>query len=160
MSEFDEKLLLRLKKAEQEIERLQKWQQPAAAWIHYTPTWTATTTNPALGNGTLTGRYTVLGKTCVGDIYLLMGSTTAYGSGAWALGLPFTAANAGIRYGGQWAALDTGTANYTGSLFISAGASVINFFVRDQGANYFSSAIPHTWAGTDYLFLSFIYEIT
>ena len=33
-------------------------------WFNYTPTWTAVTTNPAIGNGTLAGRYVVIGKLC------------------------------------------------------------------------------------------------
>lgn len=128
-------------------------------WEAYTPTWTASTTNPALGNGTLTGRYTVLGKTCVGSIYLLMGSTTTYGSGAWALGLPFTAASAGVRYSGTWIIIDPGVANYSGTLFIVAWKNTIDGFIRDGYSNFFSATNPYTWGSGDYLTVSFTYEI-
>ena len=128
-------------------------------WQAYTPTWTASTTNPAIGNGTLTGRYTQLGKTCIGSIWLLMGSTTTYGSGAWALGLPFTAANAGVRYSGTWIIIDPGVANYSGTLFIIPDQNKIGVFVRDGYSNYFSSTVPYTWGSGDHLGLSFTYEI-
>ncbi|MFZ3150255.1 MAG: hypothetical protein WA116_01070 [Anaerolineaceae bacterium] len=128
-------------------------------WYTYTPTWTASTTNPALGNGTLTGRYTLIGKTCVGNIYLVMGSTTTYSSGAWSLSLPFTAANAGVRYSGTWIIIDPGVANYQGALFIGSGQNKIDAFVRDGYSNYFSSTVPYTWGSSDYLILSFTYEI-
>jgi hypothetical protein len=59
------------------------------AWTAYTPTWTAPTTNPVLGNGTLTGQYMVQnGKTVHYRIVLIMGSTTTYGSGMYLLSLP------------------------------------------------------------------------
>jgi hypothetical protein len=59
------------------------------AWTAYTPVWTAPTTNPVLGNGTLTGQYMAQnGKTIHYRIVLIMGSTTTYGSGMYLLSLP------------------------------------------------------------------------
>jgi hypothetical protein len=62
------------------------------AWTPYTPVWTATTTNPALGNGTLTGQYMKIGRTCIVQIVLTIGSTSTFGTGNWRISLPFTAA--------------------------------------------------------------------
>lgn len=159
MSDFDAKILSRLKNLEQEVQRLKTGERPKKAWTNYTPTWTATTTAPVLGNGTLNGRYTKIGKTIVGDILLAMGSTTTYGSGGWSLSLPFSCASSSIRYGGSWAVVDAGTTNYAGSLFIVAGSSTVGFFVRDAGPNFFSNTLPHTWASGDTLYLSFAYEV-
>ncbi|MET9506927.1 hypothetical protein ABZX62_00315 [Streptomyces flavidovirens] len=64
-----------------------------AAWTAYTPTWTAATTNPSLGNGTLTGRYLKIGRTCKVLIVLTLGSTSTYGSGNLRLSLPVTGAS-------------------------------------------------------------------
>ncbi|GAA3769470.1 hypothetical protein ACFS5L_36385 [Streptomyces phyllanthi] len=61
------------------------------AWNAYTPAWTAETTNPAIGNGTLTGKYALVGKVCHFSALVTFGSTTAYGSGAYSLGLPVRA---------------------------------------------------------------------
>ena len=62
-----------------------------AAWTAYTPTWTAVTTNPSLGNGTLTGSYHRIGKTIFFTISLTIGSTTTLGSGGWIFSLPVNA---------------------------------------------------------------------
>ncbi|MEU0691558.1 hypothetical protein [Streptomyces uncialis] len=62
------------------------------AWTAYTPTWTAVTTNPVLGNGSLVGQHMKIGRTCHVTFNLTMGSTTTYGSGFWRISLPFTAA--------------------------------------------------------------------
>ncbi|MEV5535003.1 hypothetical protein [Streptomyces prunicolor] len=58
------------------------------AWNAYTPAWTAATTNPAIGDGTLTGRYAVVGKVCHFTAFAAFGSTTTYGSGGYGLSLP------------------------------------------------------------------------
>lgn len=63
----------------------------ASAWDTYTPVWAASTTAPALGNGSLYGRYRLLGKTCQFSVQLAIGSTTNGGSGTWSLSLPFAA---------------------------------------------------------------------
>ena len=127
-------------------------------WTAYTPSWTAVTTNPSIGNGTLSGRYVQIGKTVIGTIKLAMGSTTTYGSGAWSFSLPKTSAAQGGRYGGQWMAEDIGTKIYTGTLFILDNVSTVSIFVRDEAVNYLSNTTTHTWASGDYLFISFIYE--
>ena len=159
MSDFDAKILSRLKSLEQEVERLKTGERPQKTWTNYTPTWTATTTDPVLGNGTLAGRYSKIGKTVIGDIILVMGSTTTYGSGVWSFSLPYTAKSATVRYGGSWAAIDVGTINYAGSVFVSPGASTLIFFSRDGGNNFLSSTSPYDWGSGDTLYLSFAYEV-
>ena len=54
----------------------------------YTPEWTASTTNPDIGNGTLAGGYKVAGKRLWIWIRITMGSTTTYGSGTQLVSLP------------------------------------------------------------------------
>jgi hypothetical protein len=54
----------------------------APGWTSYTPTWTGATTNPVLGNGTITGQYR---RSANGDIVhwwlrILVGSTTTFGT--------------------------------------------------------------------------------
>lgn len=63
-----------------------------SAWTAYTPTWSAPTTPPALGNGILTGAYCQIGKSIWWRLALTMGSTTTYGSGNYTFTLPFTPA--------------------------------------------------------------------
>lgn len=63
------------------------------AWTSYTPTWTASTTNPTIGNGTLTGAYIQAGKLVIFRIRIVLGSTSTRGSGEYRFGYPVTAAN-------------------------------------------------------------------
>ncbi|MFE9098483.1 hypothetical protein [Streptomyces sp. NPDC007264] len=70
-----------------------QWNTVLGAWTAYTPAWTAVTTNPVLGNGTLVGQYMKIGRTCHLIITLTTGSTTTYGTGFWRLSLPFQAAS-------------------------------------------------------------------
>lgn len=65
------------------------------AWTTYTPTWTAASSNPSLGNGTLLGRYSQIGKTVAFRIFLSIGSTTTQGSGTWRFALPFASPSDG-----------------------------------------------------------------
>src|ERR1044071_1955961 len=51
-------------------------------WDSYTPTWTNSTTNPTIGNGTLSGAYIQVGKFVVFRVSIGMGSTTTFGTGA------------------------------------------------------------------------------
>jgi hypothetical protein len=63
-----------------------------SAWTAYPPTWTATTTNPTIGNGSIVGRYARLGRNTVkGVIVLTVGSTTNMGSGSYRFRLPVAA---------------------------------------------------------------------
>jgi hypothetical protein len=64
-------------------------------WVTYTPTWTAATTNPTLGSAALTGRYSLVGKTCTVKIELSTASNTNFGSGAYSWALPFMSSTAG-----------------------------------------------------------------
>ena len=65
-------------------------------WTAYTPTWTAVTSNPSVGNGTLTSAYMLYGSTCFLSIYLAFGSTTSGGKGAWSFTLPSGITSAAI----------------------------------------------------------------
>lgn len=59
------------------------------AWTAYTPTWTALSVNPTLGNGVLVGAYRATGKTVDFRVKLTIGSTTsATGAGAFRFALP------------------------------------------------------------------------
>jgi hypothetical protein len=59
----------------------------------YTPVWTAATTNPTLGNGTLVGQYRRVGKRVFGAINVTIGSTTSVGTGSQSFTLPFPVTN-------------------------------------------------------------------
>ena len=128
-------------------------------WQSYTVSWTAATTNPSIGNGTLSGRYVQIGKSVIYSIALVMGSTTTYGSGIWRFSLPKLVANSSVRYIGQWRAYDASTgASYSGVTSLSSGNSGIIIFSRDQGSSTLSNVVPFTWASSDELFVTIVYE--
>ena len=72
-----------------------QWNSILGAWTAYTPTWTASTSAPSLGNGTVVGQYMKIGRTCHVVIMLTIGSTSTPGAGNWRLSLPFQAATIG-----------------------------------------------------------------
>jgi hypothetical protein len=64
----------------------------AGAWTAYTPTFTAATTNPTLGNFTREGRWTRLkGKTIKGTMKITCNAGSGFGTGAYEFGLPVPA---------------------------------------------------------------------
>ena len=93
-------------------------------WQDFTPIWTALTTNPTIGDGTLKGRYIQIGKTVHFKIWVRFGSTTSGGSGGyyWDLPVPVstnafwdTLSGSGIGIVlGSATARNAGNATYTG----------------------------------------------
>jgi hypothetical protein len=135
-----------------------KW---VGAMVTYTPTWTASTTNPAIGNGTLVGKYLRVGNFCYVRIRLQLGSTSTTGSGNWRFALPFTAQtnslNDGAPAGGY--SEDNGVAGYR---IVACAIPTDGTYVEPQngtGNSSYSSTIPFTWANTDYLQFSIVYEV-
>ena len=99
-------------------------------WATYTPTWNGSSSTPALGNGLLKGRYSLVGKLCVVQVFLKIGSTTTQGSGTWSWNLPFNQGsavdNAEGFAGGAY--LSTGS-GYAGLPFCQSNAGFANKMV-------------------------------
>lgn len=76
--------------------------QSNSAWITFNPptlTWTGSIANPAIGNGTLEGRYQLIGSKGVRlQIYLVYGSTSTGGNGYWIWSLPYTASSDAVKF--------------------------------------------------------------
>jgi hypothetical protein len=125
----------------------------------YTPVWTADTTDPAIGNGTLTGSYTTQGKLCTVQIFMSAGSTTTFGTGPWRFSLPLQASNDSINTIGAAFGLDSGTAFFTGVCYVAQNASLLRCVLGNSVGNEVTSAVPFTWATNDYLRLTITYPI-
>lgn len=121
------------------------------AWSGYTPTWTASTTNPTLGNGTLNGKYKQIGKTVMVRVTFIVGSTTTFGAGAWHFALPTQAA---AQHPGCGYAYDVSAGLYKPLSCYTPGSAIT--VVSDGGI--VASTVPWTWASGDQLFLSVVYE--
>ncbi|MFD5384233.1 hypothetical protein ACFWMG_04550 [Streptomyces sp. NPDC127074] len=134
------------------------------AWVTFTPTWTATTVNPSVGNGTLIGAYSLFGRTCDVHIDLTMGSSTNYGSGNWQFALPFTAVSGkGSRVGHAHALGTSNNGRYAGQNIVSPGATTTSPFFPDSAGDsqlfFAKNDTPFNWAVGYQLRISFTYEI-
>jgi hypothetical protein len=132
------------------------------AWTSYTPTWTAASVNPAIGNGTIQGWYKLVGKTCFVRGNIVMGSTTTFGSGEWYVSMPFTASHAdAILMSANL--LDNGSAWYN-ALLNGARAgfnykTAIQYQSTGGTAEDVRSTQPFTWTNTDRFIWNGSYEI-
>lgn len=129
------------------------------AWTAYTPTWTANTTNPVIGNGTITGAYRQAGKHVSFRIVIVAGSTTTWGSGAYRFSYPVapldstTNSNPGIT-GFFW---DNSPGTPYGGFAI--GQTSTYFYVGNASNNSFwSQTIPVAGATSDRLCIAGTYE--
>jgi hypothetical protein len=132
------------------------------AWVSYTPVWTAASVNPAIGNGTMTGQYKVIGKTCFVRGNIVMGSTTTFGTGEWYVSMPFTASNAdAILMTANL--LDQGSAWYNAVLNGARAGfnykTAIQYQAVGGTANDVNATQPFTWATSDRFIWNGSYEI-
>jgi hypothetical protein len=132
------------------------------AWTAYTPQWTAASSNPAIGNGTIEGYYKVIGKTCFVRGNIAMGSTTTFGTGEWYVSMPFTASHADAILM-TVTLLDNGSNWYNATM---AGARAgFNHKAPMQYQNVAGTASdvnatgPFTWATSDRFIWNGSYEI-
>jgi len=127
----------------------------------YTPTWTATGGTPTIGNGTLTGKYTVINNWCSGSISMALGSTSSIsGTTEWRWSLPVSAANSSL-FDTLGAALvsDTGTSLYRG-VAIYVPTNNIGVYASESAFSV-SATTPFTFtpANADKVTISFAYEV-
>jgi hypothetical protein len=137
------------------------YQKVPGAWTSYTPVWTGATTNPNVGNGTLTGRYSRYGRDVRFHINLTCGSTTTFGAGGYNWTLPpFAAANLGASLIGSAQLL--GTNRWAGQIVVSpAATSISTFFPPSQGdcrLAFHSQGVPETMNSTSQVRITGVYE--
>lgn len=126
------------------------------AWTDYTPAWTSTGTGqPALGDGTLAGRFKAIGKTVTFTFRLTIGTTTTFGDGNWIFGLPVAG-----RASPAWTAtvhLEDVSAP-TRHMGVTGQQTASSVFVRNYIGAAVSGASPWTWAVNDLLTITGTYE--
>lgn len=125
-------------------------------WSSWTPVWTAATTNPVLGNGTLEGRVCRIGQMVYIEILLASGTTTTFGTGAWIFSLPHNMAMDTTlnTFFGAGRGRFTSSASKDFPLVASAGAGGTNINLLPTGGTMdavaasgglISNAIPGAW---------------
>lgn len=129
------------------------------AWTAFTPAWTANTTNPVIGNGTITGAYRAVGKHISFRINILAGTTTTWGSGAYRFSYPVTPLdstvnqNPGIN-GFFWD--NSGSAAFGG---FGVGQTSTYFYVIMSSSNSFMGpTVPVVGATSDKIQIGGTYE--
>lgn len=131
----------------------------ALAWTTYTPTWTATTSNPSIGDGTLAGRYKAIGKTVAFNIRVMMGTTTTYGSGNWQFGLPINS-QSGTNVVVPTTYLNDGVGWYYGiaNNGYLGGTSNITPLYGSTTVTPITPTNPFTWGSNDTIAINGTYE--
>lgn len=126
-------------------------------WTSYTPTWTANTGTPAIGNGTLSGRYRRTGGSnqILFEFVLTAGTTTTFGTSFWLFTVPAVASTDSVSMStGTARLLDAGTVSKNGCASFFTTTQI----VVDSPTGVVSNASPHTWATTDSLRVQISYE--
>jgi hypothetical protein len=133
-----------------------------SAWASFVPVWTASTVNPVLGNGTITGRWKRHGYSVDFKIGVTMGSTTTFGTGSWFFSIPVPAYQPGHPlneiYVGEWRGWDNSVpAGRQGTVMLAAASTIHPHTVADPAANVLST-VPITWATADRFTIAGRYE--
>ena len=129
-----------------------------AAWETYTPTLTASVTNPTLGTGFFaSGRYGQVNKIVSGQGQINFGTSgVSAGSGYYYVSLPITAQSSG-KVIGQFQFYDSSAfAVYLGTLI--SDTTTRSFMYYNNPASVTTNAAPFTWAANDFIRYTFQYE--
>ncbi len=125
-----------------------------------TPNWKGDSSDPAIGNGSISASVVRNGRALQVNISVGMGSTTTFGSGDWYFTLPspydFKARDNSV---GSAYILDNGTAFFVGIARMASGSNQIRVFTNNVATGVRSS-VPMTWANGDNLNISIEFEAT
>lgn len=135
-------------------------------WTTYTPLWASSgSSQPVLGNGTLTGRYTNIGATIIGEIRLLFGTTTTRGDGTYTFTLPTAGIVENFQPMGQVVVRDEGTANtfFGTAIFNNNEDNLVYMWIHSQSATFdegapAGSSTPMLFSTNDKILVHFMYE--
>lgn len=131
-----------------------------AVWETYTPTLTASTTNPNLGTtGTAAGRYARIQKIVIGQAQFVFGGAgIAAGLGFYFCSIPITAQSAGPT-AGNMIAIDVSTfATTSNTAALDTTARVIGYGTGGGGLAGSIQSTTYPWAAGDIIRVNFCYE--
>lgn len=129
----------------------------------YTPSWTSSGTAPSIGNGTLSGRYVLIGSQLLWlAIHFVYGSTSSAGTGNYSLSLPsaYKTLSTGKPQTAAARFLDSGTAHYAASATIDENDTTLSVVVADSsGVRLWAAGVPVTLATGDQLEITGLIEV-
>ena len=123
------------------------------AWTSYTPTWSSTGTAPALGNGTIAGKYLRIGPIVFYKIALTWGSTTTGGTGAWTFTLPVTALDTTAYSEPGGAVLNDASVGQKIGQTLKLNSTTI-YVQTDASPNGIGQGTDFTWTTSDSLLIA------
>lgn len=133
-------------------------------WQTYTPTWSSSGTQPAVGNGSITGKYLRMGRECSVHIALIAGSTTTYGTGQYYFSSPFS--HQGVHtsiptVGTAWC-INQGNYYLTGTVNIQTLTTVSVFLPTSTASNaqaQWSATTPWAFKNTDQIAINYRFPV-
>lgn len=136
------------------------------SWSSYTPLWTASGDSPAIGDGTLTGRYVSIGATVIGEIRVQAGVTGFdRGSGTYYFTLPTIGVGENYQPVGQVVMRDEGPGiTYFGTaIFNNSQFGRVELFMHTQVATFDQGSAaaadtPFLFNSNDKILVHFQYE--
>jgi len=131
----------------------------APAWTAYAPVIGGSSSNPSMGNGTLTGRYRQDGKTVHIRIECVFGSTSTFGSGVYFFTLP-VAPKVNSLLPGMYIDSSAASARYglTAQMILASTSGSNMRIAVDGTTSVVGSTLPATMAQGDAIYLSGTYE--
>ena len=135
-------------------------------WTTYTPVLYGSTTNPVLGNGSITGRYMNVGATIFGEIRIIAGTTGfSRGSGSYSVSLPAAGIVENYQPVGQVVMRDEGPGvTYFGTAIFNNNVNDrIELYIQGQVATYeegfaVTESTPFLFSANDKILIQFTYE--
>lgn len=117
-------------------------------WQLYTPTWAGSGSNPSIGNGTITGRYTLIDDLLFLQIRVLMGSTTTFGSGTYTWTIP-TGMTLTYPINGSASLFDASPGAIYGGIPRYDSATTLAVLSVHAASAFWTSTVPATLAQSD-----------
>jgi len=129
----------------------------------YTPVWATNGVQPVLGNGQLSGVYSIIGKVVTLNIFFNAGTTTNPGTGIWGFSLPTDVlsiayvAGTSFCYRGAAGTMVIGGIAH-GGFFI--GGALANSIIIPTPTGLVTNANPFDWTSSppNYMFLQMTYQ--
>ena len=135
-------------------------------WTTYIPVLTASTTNPAIGNGSITGRYMNTGATVFGEVRIIAGTAGfSRGLGVYKVSLPTIGVFENYQPIGQVVMRDEGPGiTYFGTaIFNNNLGNVMELYIHSQVASFdegvaITESTPFLFSSNDKILIQFTYE--
>ncbi len=127
------------------------------AWTSYSPAWTTSGTDPAIGNGVIVGQYQRRGDFLVVRILITMGSTTTYGNATWLFGTPVLTTSAVNAAEGSGQIRDDSDSGRYPHVVMSVSNTAV-FCITTHDRTVVDNNSPIAWATGDTITLTFIAE--